>query len=113
MKKPKELNRSIDLPLEEQFRENWGWEDSSQRELVDCDFLDLSYFTSQDPDDLIRLVRKMDNFLRERGISECYLKNYYLAVRAFYALDEEEDSNKSRNYYDPDEDPDPFGTHYY
>jgi hypothetical protein len=70
----KNLIRSIDLPLEEQYKENWGWEDSYQRYELDQEFQDKEYFQDMDPDDLIHLVRKMDNFLRERGISDFFFE---------------------------------------
>ena len=86
----KKLIRSIDLPLEEQYKENWGWEDSYQRYELDQLFLDKEYFQDMDPDDLIRLVRKMDNFLRERGISVCFGRNFVLASQVFSELDKSE-----------------------
>lgn len=85
----KELIRSIDLPLEEQFRENWSWENSHQRYELDQEYQEKEYFQNMDPNDLCHLVRKMDNFLMERGISDCFYRNYYLAIQTFNELDEE------------------------
>ncbi|MBR4238305.1 MAG: hypothetical protein IKQ03_02695 [Prevotella sp.] len=79
----KERNRSIDLPLEEQFAENHGWEDSYQRYQLDREFQDSDYFYEMDSDDFFHLIRKMDNFLRERGISEYFISNYAKACVAF------------------------------
>ncbi len=87
----KELLASIDLPLEEQFRENWGWENSFQRLQLDREFQEKSYFTEMDPEELIFLVRHMDNFLMERGISYPFLRNYELACHAFSKLDEKDE----------------------
>ena len=90
----KEPLRSVDLPLEEQFRENWGWENSYQRYELDNDFQDIGYFYDMDPEDLCHLVRKMDNFMMERGISYVFIHNFYLAIKAFNELDKK-DNNKS------------------
>lgn len=79
----KELYKSIDLPLEEQFKENWNWEDSYQRYELDQEIQDKEYFQNMDGDDFIHLIRKMDNFLMERGISCYFIKNYYLACIVF------------------------------
>ena len=81
-------NFSIDLPLEEQIRENWGWENSFQRYLLDRDYQDMSFFTEMDPDDLIKLVRKMENFLQERGLSDYFISNFSKASVAFEALND-------------------------
>lgn len=85
----KELNRSVDLPLEQQFRENWNWEDSWQRYELDNELQDLSYFTEMDGNDLIHLVRKMDNFFMERGISYTFIKNFEKACIAFNKLNKQ------------------------
>ena len=85
---PKELLKSIDLPLEMQFRENWGWEDSLQCYELDTEYQDMSYFTDMDPDDLIKLIRKMDNFLKERGLSDHFISNFSEASVAFEALND-------------------------
>ena len=82
------LSRSIDLPLEEQYKENWGWENSYQRNEIDSKFLDKEYFQSMNANDLIHLVRKMENFLRERGLSDYFIRNYGLADQVFRELDE-------------------------
>ena len=79
--------RSYDIPLEHQYRENWHWEDSFQRYELDNEFQEKSYFQNMDPEDLCRLVRKMDNFLVERGVSYRFIRNYYLAVKTFNELD--------------------------
>lgn len=74
---------SINLPLEEQYGENQGWEESTQRFEIDSNFQDLDYFTSMDGNDLIKLIRKMENFLRERGISIYFFRNYGLIDQVF------------------------------
>lgn len=81
------LIRSVDLPLEEQYRENWGWEDSYQRYELDQEFQDMEYFEEMDPEELIRLVCKMENFLEERGISVFFMSNYFLACQKFSELE--------------------------
>lgn len=86
----KELNCSIDLPLEEQFGENWGWEDSFQRYELDREFKDNEYFEEMDSEDLIHMLRKMRYFLMERGISEYFIKNYEKACLAFNMLNEQQ-----------------------
>lgn len=89
MKKVKELNRSIDLPLEAQFAENFNWEDSFQRYELDQEFQDIDYFYSMDPDEFFHLIRKMDNFLRERGISEYFISNFGKANIAFAEIEKQ------------------------
>lgn len=89
MKKVKELNRSIDLPLEDQFAENHGWEDSSQRYLLDQEYQDIDFFYSMDPDEFFHLIRKMDNFLRERGISDYFISNFGKANIAFVEIEKQ------------------------
>lgn len=74
---------SIVLPLDDQLHENWGWEESYQCYELDYEFKELEYFTKMDEEELIRLIRKMDNFLIERGISDCFMRNYALADTAF------------------------------
>lgn len=89
-------NFSIDLPLEEQFRENWGWEDSFQRYELDREFQDKEYFEAMEANDFIKLIRKLDNFLMERGLSEYFIRNYGLACQVFeerFSKDEEESSD--------------------
>lgn len=83
----KELNCSIDLPLEEQFGENRGWEDSYQRYELDTMFLEKEYFQDMDLDDFLHLIRKLDNFLMERGISEYFIRNFALACKVFDEID--------------------------
>lgn len=89
MKKVKELNRSIDLPLEAQFAENFNWEDSFQRYELDQEYQDFDYFYSMDPDEFFHLIRKMDNFLRERGISEYFISNFGKANIAFAEIEKQ------------------------
>ncbi len=95
----KELNKSIDLPLEDQFRENWNWENSSQRYELDIDFQEKSYFTEMDPEELCFLVRHLDNFMMERGISYTMLHNYYHAIHAFNKLDEPDNGYQEPESY--------------
>lgn len=82
--KMKDLLRSIDLPLEEQYGENRGWENSHQRYEIDCEFQDREYFRCMSFDELYHIVRHMDNFLMERGISEYFIRNHDYAVEEFY-----------------------------
>lgn len=89
MKRVKELNKSIDLPLEAQFAENHGWENSYQRYELDQEFQDIDYFYCMDPDEFFHLTRKMDNFLRERGISEYFISNYRNANVAFVEIEKQ------------------------
>jgi len=84
----KELIKSIDLPLEEQYKENFGWENSYQRNEIDSKFLDKEYFQSMNANDFIHLIRKMENFLRERGLSDYFIRNYGLADQVFREMDE-------------------------
>lgn len=91
----KEPFRSIELPPEKQFGENWNWENSSQQYELDTEFKDLEYFTNMDDNDLIYLIRKMENFLMERGISCCFMRNYALADEAFRKMCDREDNSES------------------
>ena len=74
---------STELPLNFQYQENWGWEGYLQCYELDTEFKDKHYFQSMDPEDICRLVRKMDNFLMERGISYQFLRNYEHVLRAY------------------------------
>ncbi len=97
----KELNKSIDLPREMQFGENWGWEESLQRYQLDREFQKKSYFTDMDPEDFLHLIRKLDNFLMERGISEYFIRNFALACEVFDEMDKDDnDHHKSDTYYE-------------
>lgn len=79
----KEPLKSIDLPLKDQFRENWFWEDSAERRALDNDFWEEEDFRRMDFCELAHLLRKMDNFLKERGVSECFFRNHQLAAKVF------------------------------
>lgn len=85
--KMKEPLRSSNLPEEKQFKENWGWENSFQRYEMDQEFQDKWYFECMEPNDLIKLVRKMENFFMERGISIYFMRNYLLASKVFEELE--------------------------
>ena len=79
----RERNKSIDLPLEMQFGENRKWEESFQRYQLDQDFQEKSYFAEMDADEFLHLIRKLDNFLMERGVSEYFIRNYALANQVY------------------------------
>lgn len=79
---------SIQLPPENRFGENWTWEDSEQCYELDHEFHSQYYFDDMDADDLCHLIRKMDNFLRERGISDHFIQNYGKCCHAFHKFDE-------------------------
>ena len=95
----KELSKSIDLPREMQFRENWGWEDSFQCYQLDREFQEKSFFTDMDSEEFLHLIRKMDNFLMERGISEYYIRNFALACRVFDEMNNEESGHQDSDTY--------------
>lgn len=78
------------VPQENRFGENWTWEDSGQCYELDTEFQDRSYFENMDPDDLCHLVRHMENFMMERGITMAFFRNYAKADHAFEALDKQE-----------------------
>lgn len=79
----KNIIRSIELPLKEQYAENHGWENSYECYELDTEFRSLEHFLEMEENDLIRLIRKMDNFLEERGISTIFSRNYALVDRAY------------------------------
>ena len=78
---------SIVLPLEEQYRENQGWEDSFLCHELDRECKKIDYFRKMNHEELILLIRKMDNFLMERGVGDCFCRNYALADQAFHEMD--------------------------
>ena len=84
----KQLYLSTELPLDAQLRENWGWENSNQLLELDTKFQDMDYFYEMDTEHFFHLIRKMDNFLRERGLSEYFISNYGKANVAFHYIDE-------------------------
>lgn len=90
--KQKQPYYSTELPLNSQFPENWGWENSAQFYELDTEFIDKDYFQNIEPVDICHLVRKMDKFLMERGISYKFLRNYEHVLRAFNSLDEPQDN---------------------
>lgn len=98
--KQKQPYYSTELPLNSQFPENWGWENSSQFYELDTEFQDKEYFQNIEPVDICHLVRKMDNFLMERGISYKFLRNYEHVLRAFNSLDEPQNNPTDESYYD-------------
>ena len=73
-----------------QFGENRGWENCSQFYVLDRDFQEKSYFSEMDPNEFIHLIRKMDNFLMERGISEYFIRNYAYACVVFDEMNRRE-----------------------
>ncbi len=79
----KNLNFSIDIPLEEQYGENKGWENSVQRYELDSECQNKEYFEDMDFEDLLHVVRHTDNFIMERGVSEYMIHNHELAVEVF------------------------------
>jgi hypothetical protein len=95
--KQMERSRSTILPLECQFGENWDWEDSLQCYELDSEFLDNEYFEDMDADDLIKMVRHMENFMMERGVNMYFFRNYAKADKAFEELDKR-DANDNLPY---------------
>lgn len=47
----------------------------------------MDFFYNMDPEDFFHLIRKMDNFLRERGLSEYFISNYGKANIAFHFIE--------------------------
>jgi len=91
--------KSIDLPREMQFGENWGWEDSFQRYQLDREFQEKSYFEDMDPEEFLHLIRKLDNFLMERGVSEYFIRNFALACQVFDEMGKEDDMHQEFDTY--------------
>lgn len=83
-----DFKSSIILPLDNQLHENWGWEDSFEFYVLDYSFKDMEYFTKMNDEELIHLIRKMDNFMTERGISDSFMRNYALADEAFRKMND-------------------------
>lgn len=79
----KNLCRSIELPLEEQYGENHGWENGSECYRYDTESVDKDHFEEMDFNELVRKVRKMENFMEERGVSVWFFRNYALADQVF------------------------------
>ena len=86
----RELNASITLPLERQWGENHNWENSLQCHTLDSQYVEKEYFSDMDFDELVKLIRKMDNFFDERGISTYFFRNFALADQVFREKCDEE-----------------------
>ena len=99
--KMKHLTRSVELPQDNQWGENWEWETSYQCYEVDAEFKDKSYFEQMDDEEKICLIRKMENFIEERGVSIAFARNYAKLDHVFHGLDEPKNRNiEERNSND-------------
>ncbi len=78
------------VPQENRFGENWDWEETTQCMELDTEFQDMGYFEQMDGDELCHLIRHMENFMMERGITMTFFRNYAKADQAFENLDKKE-----------------------
>jgi len=95
----KHLFRSVELQLEDQFGENRGWENSSQRYELDEEFQDKEYFERMDEIEQIRLSRKMENFFEERGVSTALAHNYAMLEQVICKKDEQNNGYQEPESY--------------
>jgi hypothetical protein len=75
------------------YKENQGWENSSQRYELECEFLDEGYFEDMSLEELFWIIRRQENFLMERGIRYPFIHNFSLALHAFDKLKDEDNCN--------------------
>lgn len=90
----KHIVRSIERSQDKQWEENWSFECSNLGYELDTEFKDKTYFKKMDDSDKISLVRKMENFIEERGVSIIFLQNFALLYQSCREIDEIE-KNKS------------------
>lgn len=85
------------VPQENRFGENWDWEDSEQCYELDTKFQNKEYFEQMDGDEQIKVFRKMENFMMERGITQCFMRNYLTLDQV---MREEEERNNRKEIDD-------------
>ena len=95
----KNLIRSIDLPQESQFRENWEFETSEQCYDLDTDIKNMKYFRNMEDEDKGPLIRKMENFFEERGVHTTFARNYAMLSQALREMEEEESGYQEPECY--------------
>lgn len=81
------------VPQENRFGENWSWEDTNECLEIDTEFQDEEYFEKLESEEKYKLFRHMENFMMERGITQCFMRNY---LKLDEAIREEEEN--SENY---------------
>lgn len=87
---------SFFVPKENRFGENWTWEDSEQCYQLDTERQDKDYFDQMDGNEKIKVFRKMENFMMERGITQSFMRNYLMLEQSM--REEEEKYDNDLNY---------------
>ncbi len=95
----KNLIRSVEIKLEDQFRENWGWENSSQRYELDEECQSMEYFQSMDDEEQLYLSRKIENFFEERGVSTALARNFAMLVQDMRNREEQDNGYQESESY--------------
>ncbi len=91
-------SRSLELPQDEQWGENWKFECSRQCYELDTEFKDKYYFDQMDDEEKLCLIRKMENFIEERGVSVSFARNFALLDQACREIDERQNSSSGDDY---------------
>ena len=86
-------SRSLELPQDEQWGENWEFECSRECYELDTELMDKYYFDQMDDEEKWRLIRKMENFIEERGVSVPFARNYALLDQSCREIDEKQNSS--------------------
>lgn len=76
-------NGSMPIAPEMRYGENFKWEDSGEFYEMDREFSDDYYYSQLDFDSLLKLIRHMDNFICEHGISDYFLRNFEKCASEF------------------------------
>lgn len=97
----KHLVRSIELPQDMQWGENWEFECGHLCHELDTEFKNKYYFDQMDDEEKLSLIRKMENFVEERGVNVQFIRNYALLDQSCRELDEKENSNSESDFYNP------------
>lgn len=77
------------IPVDKRFEENRKWEEGQEFYMLDSGSIDKSHFDSMGFDDICLLIRHMENFLMEHGISQQFMRNYATVDAIFNELDKQ------------------------
>lgn len=97
----KHLVRSVELPQDEQWPENWEFECSNECYELDVEHKDKWFFDKMDFNDNLTLCRYMRNFLEERGISVTFARNFALNELVCDEKEAKENSSSEDEYSCP------------
>lgn len=77
------------IPVDKRFEENRKWEEGQEFYMLDSGSIDKSHFDSMSFNDIFLLIRHMENFLMEHGISLHFMRYYATVDAIFNELDKQ------------------------